>query len=242
MPSCIICSSISKFKELCDMSKRIPSWNEDELILALELYYRIDYGQMDGSSQDIQKLSNELRQMASNSDFPQTESFRSSKSVALKLNNFKNFDKNYSGTGMSRGSILDYEIWQKYNNYKGRLRQKATEIRQKHYGRNASSTGDINILFYKIHKEKELDFYLNMTAKHAIENNNELCCVACGISVSSIYGKLGRCCLSLHYDWDYKTQSPSTTPVWVCANCHRVLDDNYSEINVENLRKKLHRL
>ncbi len=104
---------------------RNPPWNKDELILALDLYFSLSYGQMDGKHPKVKILSNLLTLMNENEGFT-----RSVNSVSLKLANFKRIDPEFAGFGMVGGGNLEEEIWDKYYNNKKELRKDAITVKE----------------------------------------------------------------------------------------------------------------
>jgi predicted HNH restriction endonuclease len=113
---------------------RNPLWNRDELILALDLYFKLEYGQMNAKNPEAVELSQLLTKMNENNS---TE--RSINSIPLKLANFKRFDPNYEGKGMKSGGKLEQEVWNEFANDKVKLRKIATELKRqftKHFVSN----------------------------------------------------------------------------------------------------------
>src|ERR1700733_10260562 len=127
MPCCIIFSSTLKFRT---NKMKNPVWKREELILALDLYFGMDYGQMHGRNPQIIRLSEELNRLGLHSYIPEPGKFRSVNSVALKLANFKKYDRNFTGAGMRDGGMLDREIWNQFHSHRDRLKQEAELIRQ----------------------------------------------------------------------------------------------------------------
>ena len=88
-------------------------WNNEELILALDLYFQIEYGQMDGRNPQVKALSEILTLMHESDGFS-----RSVNSVSLKLANFKRIDPEFKGKGMTGGGKLEECIWNEYSHNK----------------------------------------------------------------------------------------------------------------------------
>ncbi|MEW7277870.1 HNH endonuclease [Aquimarina sp. 2201CG1-2-11] len=103
---------------------RNPPWNRHELILALDLYFKLEYGQMHGKNIDVFELSSLLTLMNTKGGFE-----RSVNSIPLKLANFKRFDPNYDGKGMKSGGKLDLEIWNEFVNDKNKLIKVASNLK-----------------------------------------------------------------------------------------------------------------
>ena len=108
---------------------RNPKWHEDEVTLALELYFRTPSGKIDKKNPDIISLSKLLNALPI---FPQREelkSFRSPSAVGLKLSNFLALDPVYGGDGMKRGSRLDQKIFHQYHEDRASLAKACQRIR-----------------------------------------------------------------------------------------------------------------
>jgi len=102
-----------------------PDWNRRELILALDLYFNLSYGQMDGNNPKVKALSNLLSIMNESDGFS-----RSVGSVSLKFANFKRIDPAFTGSGMTGGSKLEEEIWKDYYGSRDELRRSADAIKK----------------------------------------------------------------------------------------------------------------
>lgn len=86
--------------------KRNPGWQKDELILALDLYFRMEPGQIHARNPLVVELSDTLNKLPIHWDKDDYEKFRNPNGVGLKLSNFLALDETYSGTGMSTKHIL----------------------------------------------------------------------------------------------------------------------------------------
>ncbi|PRY22731.1 histidine kinase/DNA gyrase B/HSP90-like ATPase [Spirosoma oryzae] len=106
-----------------------PNWLREELILALDLYFKLSFGQMDGRNPLVKSLSEELKALGLHQYIPDTVSFRSPNSVSLKLANFKSFDPGRSGTGMEGSGLLDRQVWNEFHTDRARLAVEAGRIR-----------------------------------------------------------------------------------------------------------------
>jgi putative restriction endonuclease len=80
------------------------NWNREQLIVALNLYWKIPYNKISGSSNSV------IKEMASIID-------RTPAALAYKLMNFTSLDaekQNIGNKGKSAASSLDKEIWNEY--------------------------------------------------------------------------------------------------------------------------------
>jgi putative restriction endonuclease len=75
-------------------------WTKDELMLAINLYSKLTFGQMSQTNRDIIELTNLIG--------------RTPGSVAFKLVNFASLDPRLTQKGMVNASKLDREVWQEY--------------------------------------------------------------------------------------------------------------------------------
>lgn len=73
---------------------RNPKWQRDEIILALDLYFNLESGQMNATNNDIIELSKILNQLPIHENRPDEVRFRNPNGVALKLSNFLAIDPN----------------------------------------------------------------------------------------------------------------------------------------------------
>jgi putative restriction endonuclease len=75
-------------------------WNRDELLLVINLYCKLTFGQMDGRNPSVIQLAALLN--------------RTPGSVALKLANFASLDTSLKQAGMSNASQLDQQVWNEF--------------------------------------------------------------------------------------------------------------------------------
>jgi len=81
---------------------RNPTWVRDELILALDLYFRHRPLKISHDHPDVVALSELLKTLAVHLNPPDQKSFRNPNSVYMKLCNFLPLDPSYKGKGLSR--------------------------------------------------------------------------------------------------------------------------------------------
>lgn len=106
-----------------------PNWHRDELILALDLYFQEDRGNITSINPKIIELSKLLKELPIHEKIPNPETFRSANSVSLKLSNFQAIDPSYTGAGMSSYSKLDKNIFFEFCNDKALLTTTASKIK-----------------------------------------------------------------------------------------------------------------
>ena len=94
-------------------------WSKEELILALDLYFKI--GPKDSGHPDVINLSETLNRLSDASTEGDPDKFRNPNGVGLKLSNFARLDGNYSGKGMTHGNKLEPIVWDEFNNNRNKL-------------------------------------------------------------------------------------------------------------------------
>lgn len=112
-------------------SSKDPNWARDELVLALELYFRRGRKQLDAEDPDVIELSEFLNDLRIHPSFPRTDTFRNPNGVSMKLGNFLSLDPHYGGTGLRRGGRLERELWNELAESPDQLIEAARAVRQK---------------------------------------------------------------------------------------------------------------
>jgi 5-methylcytosine-specific restriction protein A len=89
---------------------RNPTWERDELILALDLYFQYKPTTISETQPRIIELSEILNQLPIHTDRPDRASFRNPNGVYMKLCNFLALDSSYHGKGLERGDLREQEV------------------------------------------------------------------------------------------------------------------------------------
>lgn len=100
-------------------------WDREEIILAMDLYFRMSYGQMDGRNLDVIALSDMLTLLSAARGIR-----RSPAAVSLKLANLKRLDPGFSGKGMKSGNRLEETLWEEFFSDRGSLAAAAQQVIQ----------------------------------------------------------------------------------------------------------------
>ena len=183
------------------MPKR-HTWCPDELILALELYFRDTTARGNKSHPEVLKLSEFLKEHPVHTAHQEKSYVRSPDAVAMKLSNFLRFDPDYEGTGLPRGSKLEEEIWQEFGQDRARLAVVATRIRdlvrspdkllvpEKGDDEAVASEGRI---LTRNHQYRERSQALVRRKKAQVAAKfGTLSCEACGFDFEAFYGERGE--------------------------------------------------
>jgi 5-methylcytosine-specific restriction protein A len=113
---------------------RNPKWTEGESILALDLYFDLDFGRQASrykpTSPEIVALSHLLHRLRYHASGERTATFRNPNGVYKKLCNFLPLDPAYRGKGLTGNSRVDKAVWQKFGCDRSGLREAASAIRR----------------------------------------------------------------------------------------------------------------
>lgn len=237
---------------------RNPKWHRDEIILALDLYYDLESGQMNSSNQKVIELSELLNKLPIHGYRPNQEKFRNPNGVNLKLGNFKFYDPDYEGKGMQGGSKLDKQILEEFYDKKELLKSIAKKIRSTISDESLRiELSNIDIekdedfsvkegkVIYKLHKYRERNNKINQKKKDLyFKKNGKLDCEACGFDFQIAYGDLGKGFIEAHHRTLLsELKGEKTTKLddlaLVCSNCHRMLHKAINSMSIADLKLKL---
>jgi 5-methylcytosine-specific restriction enzyme A len=238
---------------------RNPDWTRDELILALDLYFRSNRRQLDTTNPEVVELSKVLNQLPIHSDEKRNADFRNPQGVSMKLGNFLSIDPKYPGIGLHRGSKLDKQVWDEFANDRKRLKIVANSIRK---GSNWIAESKANYVIQemdlddedefpegkvltKLHKYKERNQQVTRKKKKQIlQESGKLECEVCGFDFVKIYGQLGYGFAECHHivpvselTEGHKTKLSDLAIV--CANCHRMLHKARPLLVISELREMI---
>lgn len=108
--------------------ERNPPWQRDELILALDLYFRHHPSHINQNHEEVVRLSEILNRLPIRIELKNSNKFRNPNGVYMKLCNYLRYDPNYHGTGLQRGGKLEEVIWNEFANNREYLRKVAQGI------------------------------------------------------------------------------------------------------------------
>lgn len=238
------------------MSVRNPKWHRDEILLALDLYFRSDRGAIDAKNPNIIALSQELNQLPIFTDKPDLDRFRNPNGVSLKLSNFLAIDPQYPGKGMSSYSKLDKEIFAEFDSDRQRLQHIVALIRATvNDEKLVSALNKIEDdeltqydsvlegqIIYKLHKLRERNVSIIKAKKRVVLNARGcLKCEVCGFDFEKTYGVLGKGFIECHHnvplsEYELNKSTNLDDLSIVCSNCHRMLHRGKSIITISELK------
>jgi len=230
--------------------KRNPKWNRDEIILALDLYFRTRPGQIHSSNPDVIALSVLINKLPSFEDKPDQERYRNANGVSLKLSNFLAIDDSQGQKGMQSFSRLDQEIFNEFKGRKEILTNIANNIKaalnnpEIKLALNETDGSEVEEeyeapegrLLYKLHKYKERNRTLVKKKKMNHFNKfGNLACELCGFDYERIYGSVGRGFAECHHRsplhlLQVETVTKLEDLMIICANCHRMVHKGWIPI------------
>ncbi|MFT8781916.1 HNH endonuclease [Acetobacter syzygii] len=230
---------------------RNPPWSRDELILALDLYYRHDGRDPGDTHPDVIALSARLREMA---DGARLITFRNANDVVMKFMNFRSLDPNFTndgGKGLNSANKLDRVVWDEFSGNRQALSIAAEAIWQ---GVIVDLDEDIldkiesyeakeGRVSYRLHKHLELDRKIVALRKTgALEKHGKLECEACGFNFLATYGSRGAGYIEAHHTNPIHAITEGETTkasdlALLCANCHRMIHASKPWLTLAQLRE-----
>lgn len=236
-----------------------PKWHRDEIILALDLYFRTEPGQTHTKNPEILELSEILNKLPIYEIRPDAEKFRNPNGVSLKLSNFMAIDPQYEGKGMDAYSKLDQEVFMEFANDRERLSKLAKQIKKtilndelnlklyKIEDQEDEETKSVKegLVIYKLHKYRERDALINKKKKErSIKENGKLECEVCGFDFYKFYDEIGKGFIECHHKKPLsEIESEVITSIedlaLVCSNCHRMLHRELNILSIEELKKRI---
>ena len=220
---------------------RNPKWHRDEIILALELYFRTETGQIHASNPQIIELSEILNFLPIQKERPNTGKFRNPNGVSLKLSNFLALDPTYEGKGMQSYSKLDESVFNEFKDDKSSLIAIATNIRKTVANTDLRNSlyeaheDQLNIevkegkVLFRLHRFKERNSKITALKKSKyLKANGKLDCEACGFEFQKVYGDIGKNFIECHHliplnEIEGETKTKLDDLALLCSNCHRMI-------------------
>ena len=147
-------------------------WTKEQLILTINLYSKITFGQMNSSNPQVKELAAFIG--------------RSVGAVVRKLGNFASFDPMLQARGIGglpNASKLDREVWNEYMQDWGDLFFEGEKLLAKKRDTTVEKLYDINLDDYKItdglEKERLVKVRVNQSAFRGavLTNFNNKCCI-----------------------------------------------------------------
>lgn len=227
-------------------------WQKDELILALDLYLRLNKILPDDTHPEVIALSGLLRRLPIHQERHLDPTFRNPNGVALKVANFRRIDQ--PGRGMSRGNQLEQVVWDEFASEPARLRRTAELIAANAEAPQAAEpvgspeeeeSFPEGRIAYRLHVARERNAALVRRKKEqALQRHGKLHCEACEFVFREKYGQLGDGFIECHHTVPVHTLAEGATTTLddvalVCSNCHRMIHRSKTWLSMDALREVL---
>lgn len=232
-------------------SSRNPNWSRDELILALDLYFRIETARTSNANPEVVALSKLLKSLPVHTAARGSEDFRNPNSVYMKLSNFLTHDPDYNGAGLERGGKLDLEVWNEFSNDRQALAKLSALIASTANQPPVEPLAELGIeeefpegrIITRLHKIRERSRLLVKKKKaEAIRKHGSLTCEVCGFDFHVFYGDVGKEFAECHHtaalsELKLSSSTKLSDLAVVCANCHRMLHRARPWKTIDELRE-----
>lgn len=232
-------------------TSRNPDWTRDELILALDLYFREPTARGNKTHPACANLSAVLNSLPIHRDKPKESTFRNPNGVSMKLGNFLKYDPSYSGKGLPAGSHVEEIIWASFADDLPKLKSTAELIRagakelsmlgiEANEEDEGSEEGKI---LTRLHKIRERDSSLAKKKKQKVmEATGSLECEVCNFDFYRAFGTHGEGFAECHHGRPISTLEPGEKTKLsdlhiVCSNCHRMLHRGKQWLSVAALKE-----
>lgn len=223
-----------------------PNWTRDELILALDLYFREPDAYKKTDHPEVIKLSKILNKLNLHGRSG-TETIRNVNGVTMKLSNLARFDPNYSGVGLKQGAKLDEIVWNEFSSDIVRLRNTAIAILagakeiENYSDDDDDAWAKEGRILARWHKKRERDQRIVKRKKAQVKKETgKLVCEICNFDFFATYGELGEDFAECHHAQSLSSMKPDDITTLadlhiLCANCHRMIHRR-SGLTVDELR------
>jgi 5-methylcytosine-specific restriction enzyme A len=237
---------------------RNPDWTRDELILALDFYFRHRARIPDKTSKPVLDLSRELNSLARALNLGGGVTFRNANGVYMKLMNFRRLDPDYTasgGVGLSRGGRADAQVWNDFSGDLPKLRATAELIRKGIAAGDAKPAEEDDggpepeiaeapegRVVTRMHRSRERNGEIVGNKKASVlKKHGRLQCEGCNFDFEHFYGERGRGFAECHHVNPVSTLAPGQRTrlddlAIVCANCHRMIHAKAPWLAMDELR------
>lgn len=235
--------------------KRNPPWTRDELILALAFYERCKGNPPAQRSKEIANLSRNINRVAEIYGLGGDGRFRNANGVYMKLMNFRNFDSNFDGVGLSRVGKLDEKIWNEFANSRAQLFRAEKQILNALADPENADVPDIDdeeaeegSVSYRLHKSRERNRKIvELKKARVLQKTGRLNCEACGFDFLQFYGARGEAFIECHHEKPVSELVPGERTKLsdlrlVCSNCHRMIHRRKPMLTVLELKELIVKL
>jgi len=243
------------------MKKNSNAWSREELILALDFYFKYNPLHISANNILVRSLCDEINKMNDlryQLGLTDQRIIRNPNAVYMKLCNYLRLDPSYAGKGLEKGSRLEKEVWDQYFVDKAYLAEvvcsiKSVETIKKGIRKPVDFARERNFdtevregtLLFTLHRSYERNSTVVKNKKNdAIQKHGKLKCEICGFCFSDFYGEIGEGFMECHHlvplsQYGGKGTTSLDELILVCSNCHRMLHAKMGQMGAQQLRKQV---
>lgn len=218
---------------------RNENWRWEELVLALDLYFKAKILSAKEIDAECQSLSQTLGEMGRQLGVAKSDTYRNWNGVHLKLMNFRRLDPHFQSAGkvgMRRGAKAEEAVWVEYVDNPTALREEAERILvaielsaliPTDDGTSDPYEAEEGGVQMRTHRYYERDRTLIRRKKADAAMKGRLACEACGFDFEASYGEVGSGFIEVHHikpvhliKTGEKTRLADLA--LLCSNCHRI--------------------
>ncbi len=207
------------------------NWTGDELLLALDLFFRLEGNRATQLDRRVQELSALLRTNPAWAGRRLGANFRSAAAVVSKLSNIRFVS---GGRGMPHASQLDREIWQRYGHRPQSVRQKTEVIRRAIRSGAQATVSEIEDIEFREgglvtrqHRFRERNPNVRKKVLASLSAKGELECEICDVSFPTLDDRLKLAAFEVHHVVPVAIAGERKVRIsdmaLLCATCHRQL-------------------
>ena len=232
---------------------RNPTWNRDELILALDLYMARRGSPPGQTSPEVIELSGVLNRLGQRLGRSGDGRYRNGNGVYMKMANFMRLDPTRRAegkVGLARGGQDELTVWNEFASDEPKLRRVATAIRST-INLPEADLPDVDDditeaaegrLLTRVHRRRERNRKLVEQRKQkTLKATGALRCEACTFDFAEAYGARGRGFIEAHHTMPLHQMGEGAKTrledlALLCSNCHRMIHSAQPWLTVGELK------
>jgi 5-methylcytosine-specific restriction protein A len=205
-----------------------PKWTRDEIVLALDLYFRCSGRIPSSNDSRVVELSALLRTLPYHREASKRPSFRNSDGVVFKLQNLRQVA---TGNGLGNVSSTDRIVWKEFGSNPQKTEDAATLIRDGLKMCEEDPPDDEEFpegrVLTRLHKSRERNRRIRGKLIAARRRKGSLCCEMCAYQSPLADKELEDASFEAHHvvpiSLSVRRNIKVSDMALLCANCHRLL-------------------
>lgn len=227
--------------------RKNPAWTEEEMVLALDVYFKLDNDEFHKRSRRILDLSVMLNHLDIHGRAMLSPNFRNPAGVTMILQNIASYDPERPQKGLANGSKMAKKMFEQYQNNQEKLHRLAWDVKDSirdpmiRYGLHRYGDDYGGELSNFVHQEYERLSNMLQVKKEIADSRNEVVCEVCALDFNRKYGKHSGAAMSCHHDESIlRLDAVDQTAIedWsiVCQNCHSVMHQHPIVLTTHELK------